>query len=252
MKVSSRFMAMLCLLCVVGVVGRAAEQTADELHPPLVSEDPQAPSPYWLDDVRNCGPRCLQFLERWFGGQRSFREISTLCPPLQNGVPLEGLADAARQLGWGVAPFTSSARQLARVQPPAILHLKRPPHADPHDQWQQNHFVVLLAHDPGRNEFLVFDPPGSARTVSARYLGQRYSGLGLLVWRDAMSPVVPALARRRLWWPACFAAGFVAAAVALARFRPTQATRAPSSRFPDAIAAGVPMVPANVTPGERR
>src|SRR5688572_23473948 len=92
-----------------------SSDTADAQRPPpltLVADDPRAPSPYWLDDIRNCGPRCLHYFDRHFGGSRSFKDICGLCPPLREGAPLADVAKAAQELGYGVTPFTASSRDL--------------------------------------------------------------------------------------------------------------------------------------------
>jgi ABC-type bacteriocin/lantibiotic exporter with double-glycine peptidase domain len=169
------------ILAVVLQVGLASAVDGASNPSSVVADDPQAPSPYWLDDVRNCGPRCLAYLDQKFGHRRTFREICALCPPLREGVPIADLARAADALGWGATPFEGSFGDLARLRHPAILHLKAAKQRDPNDALTQNHYVVLLKYDAGTRQYLLYDPPNDVHWVSRGYLKPRFSGLGLLV-----------------------------------------------------------------------
>jgi ABC-type bacteriocin/lantibiotic exporter with double-glycine peptidase domain len=177
----------------------------------LVADDPDSPSPYWLDNVRNCGPRCLHYLDRHFGGSRSLKEICKLCPPLRDGSPLADVARAARELGWGVTPFTCRSWDLTRLEGPAILHMLGPPKQNVAESWMDKHFVVLLGYDPGRGEYLIYDPPKEARYVERRYVSRRFSGVGLLIDPHQPRQLSGALAARPPWPPVAFVVGLAVA-----------------------------------------
>jgi hypothetical protein len=184
----------------------AAEQTSR-----IPQEDPEAPSPYWLDDICNCGPRCLHFVDRWFGGNRTFRDVSVTCPPGREGVSLADLESAAKQFGWGATPFAGGASTLPRLRHAAILHVEPTKKYDPNANWGKYHFIVLLGYDPQRGEHLIYDPPGDVRRVSRRYLAQRYTGLGLLVAKDRPPELATALEPHSPWPPLALLAALVAA-----------------------------------------
>ncbi|MFO0896052.1 MAG: DUF1573 domain-containing protein [Pirellulales bacterium] len=166
----------------------------------IPQEDPDAPSPYWLDDVRNCGPRCVHFLNRWFSSQHTFREVSRTCPAGRDGVSLGDLQVAVKHFGWGATPFAGDASTLPRLRCAAILHVQPTKKYDANANWGVNHFVVVLGYDPSRDEHLIFDPPRDVRMVSRGYLAERYTGLGLLVDKDS-TPVLDEALEPFSPWP---------------------------------------------------
>jgi hypothetical protein len=192
-------MALFCVCTILASAGHADDALSTTRTP---QEDPTAPSPYWLDDVRNCGPRCLHFLEHWSGGKRRFREVSSTCPAGREGVSLAELAKAARELGMGVTPFALSKGALPRLRSVALLHVKRQGDAEQQASWGADHFLVHLCYDPERDEHLVFDPPSDVRAVSRQYLAERFTGVGLLISDDGKAPELAAALRPRSQWPA--------------------------------------------------
>ena len=157
-------------------------------------------SPYALDDVLNCGPRCVAFLEQYGGGRADYNKVVELCPPTRDGVTMLELSSAAKTLGWKVEPFRAKFPQLRRVNKLAILHLNSTKSADSGDHWTDNHFVVLLGFNPATGKYLVYDPPREVREIDAGYLRKRFSGLGLLLTKTQEEAKLASLdAPSRLW-----------------------------------------------------
>jgi hypothetical protein len=196
----------------------------------LPNEDSEAPSPYWLDDVRNCGPRCLHFLEQWFGGTKTFKEVSAVCPPGREGVSLKDLNTAAARLGWRAKPFETSAGRLTRLTQPTILHVEPLRGTRTDRTWGLNHFCVLLGHDPSSGEYLLYDPPHEVRRVPRSFLAKRFTGLGLLVDSEKEPALDSALESRRPWPPVLFL-------MTLAGMWSLSRRKLPTRRVPETVAA---------------
>ena len=157
-------------------------------------------SPYSFDNIRNCGPRCLAFLEQYAGKSTSYERVVDLCPPTRDGVTMLELTSAAKTLGWRVESFRASFGQLCRLRKLAILHLKATETVDKADNWTDNHFVVLLGFNASTGKYLVYDPPREIREMDASYLKKRFLGLGLLLCRTEEEAKANSLtAPWRLW-----------------------------------------------------
>jgi ATP-binding cassette subfamily B protein len=95
-------------------------------------------------DSMQCGVACLAMVCRHFGGRYSLGFLETVCSPTTEGVSLKGIADGARELGFGTAAGLVTADQLREAPLPCVLH------------WDQNHFTVL--YKVTRRRWHVADP----------------------------------------------------------------------------------------------
>jgi len=176
------------------------------------AEDSLPSTPYILHKERACGPMCLSFLDKYLGGDKTYQEVATLCPPGPDGTNLKSLAQGARALGLHTLGIACDADHLLRLRTPAILHFGT-------DRGSENHFVVCLGRDPRDGGFVVFDPPAEVRSITYAELRERFAGLGIAVSRSPLASLDDAVAPPRFWsrrqW-IVFATGATAATVALA------------------------------------
>jgi hypothetical protein len=168
-----------------------------------------APNPYWLDPSKICGPICLSFVDRHFGGGRAYAEIAALCPPGPEGTNLAQLQNAAQQLRYHTQPFRARLGQLTRLTRPALVRYVWAGDREVFDRGAVNdHFVVLLAWDGETKRFHVFDPPKSLSWVPYREVARHYAGIGLVVSKEPLPPLEELLAPAPRWPLAAAAAAW--------------------------------------------
>jgi hypothetical protein len=142
---------------------------------PAESKVPIDSNPYWLHKGKSCGPLCLAFLEKYFGGTRTYRDIAELCRPGSQGVSLLDIKRAAGSLGYHTAGFETTTEQLKRFRLPAILQLSL-------QGGKQGHFIVLLGWNDRERVFQTFDPWRPALVLAPEAdLRAHFVGKGLLV-----------------------------------------------------------------------
>jgi hypothetical protein len=161
----------------------------------LLPGERHEPSPYWLDDGRSCGPLCLMFLDKYFGGSHDYRAITDVCPPGPEGTTLAELKHAAEQLGYYTLPFEGTAGQLTRLRYPAILQFR----SGANPQLTTDHFVAILGWDGASQKFDVFNPPGTLGEVSYGEVDKHFSGEGMLLFDAPLPPLKDILAPAPLW-----------------------------------------------------
>lgn len=83
---------------------------------------PLAENPYALDGEKSCGPMCVGFLDRYFGGTRHYNEIVNLCPPGALGINLESAEAALQKLGYHTRTARLTAESLRDLRWPCIIH----------------------------------------------------------------------------------------------------------------------------------
>lgn len=96
-------------------------------------------------DSMQCGVACLGMICAYFGKRYSLAHLSTKCCPTKEGVSLQSIAMAARELGLDNVAGVITLHDLKVAPLPCILH------------WNQNHFVVLTKIDK-LSYYHILDP----------------------------------------------------------------------------------------------
>lgn len=92
-----------------------------------------------------CGVASLAMASSLLGHAYSLTTLEKYCFPTNEGVSLKGIAEAAEALGLKPVAARVTAKELAQIDSPAILH------------WNQNHFVVFYGMTR-RGRFRIADP----------------------------------------------------------------------------------------------
>ena len=91
---------------------------------------------YHQADAMNCGPTCLRMVAKHYGRSVSLEKLQQLAETTRTGSSMQGLADAAEQLGFRTLGVKIDFNKLQEEAPlPCIVH------------WRQNHFVVVYGID---------------------------------------------------------------------------------------------------------
>lgn len=193
-------------------------------------------NPLIFDSYRSCGPMCVAFLDKTFGGTRSYEEIALLCVPGPKGTTLEQLRAALNQLQRGALGFTAAPAELHNLRTPAILHLKR---GD-----ENEHFLVCLRWNENSDTYSVFDPPITMTDWPAADVEASFTGTGLAVSDQPLTSLddvfqVPAAKPWRLAFRVGL--GMLVAAVAFRAARPWRRAARPR-RISPATVAGLLLV----------
>lgn len=96
-------------------------------------------------DGMQCGITCLQMICKYWGKEYSLDALSRYCHATTEGVSLQGISEAAGELGLHTSCGRITVEQLYKAPLPCILH------------WDQNHFVVLYKVRKQR-KFYIADP----------------------------------------------------------------------------------------------
>uniref|UniRef100_A0A7C4LKX5 DUF1573 domain-containing protein n=1 Tax=Schlesneria paludicola TaxID=360056 RepID=A0A7C4LKX5_9PLAN len=140
-------------------------------------------NPHALEPTRACGVYCVKFLASYLGREKSYAEIAAWCAPGPQGTTLEDIRRACERLGLHVMGVKAELGNLYKVGRPAILSLRHPN--------GEGHFVVWLDYDPQRDSVRLFSPPQWVGWESRKALNARYTGVALIVSREALpSPLV--------------------------------------------------------------
>lgn len=203
----------------------------------IAAEPTQLPAtPLILDANRSCGPMCVAFLDKSFGGTKTYEEIALLCVPGPKGSSLEQLRAALEKLGRSTLGFTAQGDALRCLRAPAILHLMRGDESE--------HFLVCLRWNETANTYTVFDPPSTMTDRPAADVEASFTGTGLAVSDRSLTSLddvfsVPASAP---WhWPLRVGMGLLVAAVALRAARTWRRAARPRQMAP-ATATGLLLV----------
>ena len=82
-------------------------------------------------DLFDCGPASLRMIARYYGKSYTMQTLRERCFITREGVSMQGISDAAEQIGFRTLGVRATFEQLATEFPlPCVLH------------WNQNHFVV--------------------------------------------------------------------------------------------------------------
>lgn len=155
--------------------------------------------PYWLDTRRACGPLCLSFLEKYYGGTRSYSDIAKLSPPGPGGTNLSKLSEVAKQLGYYTLGFESNTDNLKRLKSPAIIHLNARDLSPKPGTVPTTHFVVVQGWNETEGLFSVFDPPSKYNNVTEEWISDRFSGAGLIVSNEPIGTFEQAFKPSSIW-----------------------------------------------------
>lgn len=117
-------------------------------------------------DEMDCGAASLAMVCRHFGRAVSLARIRQLVHTAVDGTSLSALCRAASELGLAARSVKASARTLADMPLPAIVH------------WEGNHWVVL--YDVGPRHVHVADPAVGSRRFTRREFEAKWTGYAAL------------------------------------------------------------------------
>jgi hypothetical protein len=181
--------------------------------------DDNAAGPYWLDPRRNCGPTCLHFLDRYLGGTRTFAEVSAACPPGYDGTTLRQIQEAAEGMGYHTRPFRATARQLTRLDHPAIVQIRPSNELEARELAALDHFIVITGWRRADSTFRVVSPPQESASWTYREVARRFTGFGLALDRAPLPELGVLLRPARPWGLWCGLGLSAAVLASLGAFR---------------------------------
>jgi HlyB family type I secretion system ABC transporter len=113
-------------------------------------------------DEMDCGAACLAMICRYYGRPVSLARIRQLLHTSTDGTSLKALCRAAEDLGLAARPVKVSARNLAQMPLPAIVH------------WEGNHWVIV--YDVGDEHVRVADPAVGTRRFRRAEFEEKWTG----------------------------------------------------------------------------
>lgn len=179
--------------------------------------------PYWLDTRRACGPLCLSFLDKHYGGTKSYKEIAKLSSPGPGGTNLSKLSEVAEQLGYYTLGFESNTENLKRLKSPAIIHLNARDLTPKPGTAPTTHFVVVQGWNETEGLFSIYDPPSKYINVTEDWISDRFSGVGLIVSNEPIGSFKQAFKPSSIWssWlPELFTLVFLSSVLLWIGWRP--------------------------------
>ena len=134
-------------------------------------------------DTSDCGAASLASVAAWYGLKLPIAKLRTLSATSQTGTSVQGIIDAASQIGITVKALRAPAKEdradltpLYLIPKPAILHLLK--------EQRLLHFVVL--YRSGKKQFTIMDPAyGQLIKVTPEQLSKEWTGIVLLAAPDA-------------------------------------------------------------------
>ncbi len=145
-------------------------------------------NPYALDAERSCGPLCVGFINRYFGGTLHYNEIASLCQPGTLGINLASAESALQKLGYHTRTVRLRAESLKSLRWPCILHEERGDGL--------GHFVVCVRWQPEHRTFQIYDPPMTLEELKVEAVKERMgTALAIVVSQTPLPPaheLVPA------------------------------------------------------------
>jgi ATP-binding cassette subfamily B protein len=117
-------------------------------------------------DEMDCGAAALAMVCRHFGRRVNLARIRQLVHTSKDGTSLAALCRAAEELGLAARSVKASARSLAEMPLPAIVH------------WEGNHWVVL--YDVRARHVRVADPALGLRRFSREEFQRKWTGYAAL------------------------------------------------------------------------
>src|SRR6267378_4200500 len=139
-------------------------------------------------DAADCGAAALAMVCRHYGRAVSLARIRQLCFTSTDGTSLRALCRAATELGLAARPVKVSARNLAQMPLPAIVH------------WEGNHWVVV--YDVVDGHVRIADPALGLRRLPRADFERRWSGYTALFDYTEAFARAPVEAPSAAWlWP---------------------------------------------------
>jgi ABC-type bacteriocin/lantibiotic exporter with double-glycine peptidase domain/CRP-like cAMP-binding protein len=139
-------------------------------------------------DEMDCGAAALGMVCRHWGRAVSLARIRQLCFTSRDGTSLRALCRAAEELGLAARAVKASARNVAHMPLPAIVH------------WEGNHWVVL--YDVTDEIVRIADPALGLRRLSRTEFEQRWTGYtALFDYTDALQGAPEETASLKWMWP---------------------------------------------------
>jgi HlyB family type I secretion system ABC transporter len=117
-------------------------------------------------DEMDCGAACMAMICRHFGRAVTLARIRQLLHTSTDGTSLRALCSGAEELGLAARSVKASARNLAQMPLPAIVH------------WEGNHWLVL--YDVGDQHVRVADPALGLRRIGRAEFQEKWSGYAAL------------------------------------------------------------------------
>ena len=117
-------------------------------------------------DEMDCAAACLDMLGRHFGRDAGLPRVRALCHTSSDGASLQGICEAAGELGMAARAAKVSASRLDDVPLPAIVH------------YEGDHWVVLYDVDEGHVR--VSDPARGRRRLDRAAFTARWTGYAAL------------------------------------------------------------------------
>jgi hypothetical protein len=118
----------------------------------------------------DCGPRALQIIFRKLGNEASLGSLAKSADTASNGTSMEGLAKAARKLGFKVDGIQVDVEALNQLHDPAVA-------------WTNgNHYIAVLS--VSGDSVIIHDPnKDTEEVIAAEELIRRSGGILLTVSR---------------------------------------------------------------------
>jgi HlyB family type I secretion system ABC transporter len=117
-------------------------------------------------DEMDCGAACMAMICRHFGRAVSLSRIRQLLHTSTDGTSLRALCRGAEELGLAARAVKASARNLAQMPLPAVVH------------WEGNHWLVL--YDVDEEHVRIADPATGSRRIGRAEFEEKWSGYAAL------------------------------------------------------------------------
>ena len=135
------------------------------------NEDPSKSMAGAADLSNNlCGPIALQSILSFYGDKKSIEEIITLSEHQSKGTSFEGLAKAAKQLGYEAKGYKASYQGFKKLPLPMIVQL---------NHWQKDHFIAVTQIKGDKIYFT--DPQGENQKCKYQDFKNQYTGYALMI-----------------------------------------------------------------------
>lgn len=100
--------------------------------------------------MMDCGATCLRIVAKQYGREYSMVKLRKICETTKQGVSLQSISNAAKQIGIHTLGVKISLGELQEVPLPCILH------------WENSHFIVLhhiaAAKSGGKRIYTIANP----------------------------------------------------------------------------------------------
>ena len=116
-------------------------------------------------EMAECGLACLAMVASYHGYRTDLTDLRHRFPLSLKGATLRSLMQIGERLELRPRALRLELENLSELQTPCVLH------------WDMNHFVVLKKVQG--NKVIIHDPAKGVRTLSAKELGEHFTGVAL-------------------------------------------------------------------------